>query len=81
MIRIHVKLFATLRRFLPTGTPNGKAVDLEFPDGTTIGDLVDYFKIPPDEMKVTFVNGRAQEVTCVLADEDEIGMFPPIGGG
>jgi molybdopterin converting factor small subunit len=77
---IHVKLFATLRRFAGDTSP-GQPIPVELPDGASLQDLVVLLGIPPEETKVAFVNARAQELDCVLQPGDEVGIFPPIGGG
>ncbi|MCA1954518.1 MAG: MoaD/ThiS family protein [Anaerolinea sp.] len=32
-------------------------------------------------MKLCYVNGRYQEADYALNEGDEVGIFPPIGGG
>ena len=77
---IQVKLFATLRRYAGD-IPLGQPIPAELPAGATLQDLVERLGIPPDQTKVTFVNGRAQELNWILQPGDEVGIFPPIGGG
>lgn len=77
---VHVKLFATLQRFAG-GIPAGQPLELELVEEATLQDLIDRLEIPPDETKIAFVNGRAQEMDYVLQQDDEVGIFPPIGGG
>ncbi len=80
MIKIQIKLFATLGRFLPDrlqGTP----YDLEMPDGSNLNDVLNRMQIPLDETKVVFVNNRVQELDYILIDGDRVGIFPPVGGG
>jgi molybdopterin converting factor small subunit len=79
-VQVQVKLFATLRRFAPD-VPPGKVCAVDLPDGATLQDLVNRLGIPSEETKVAFVNGRAQEMDFVLKPGDEVGIFPPIGGG
>jgi molybdopterin converting factor small subunit len=42
---------------------------------------LDQLKIPVEEAKITFVNGIIQELDYEIKSGDEIGIFPPIGGG
>lgn len=77
---VRVKLFATLRRYAGE-IPAGKPLELELSEGTTLQELVDRLGLPPEETKVTFVNGRSQDLDFVLQPGDEVGIFPPIGGG
>jgi molybdopterin converting factor small subunit len=37
--------------------------------------------LPDDVVRVVFVNGRARPRDWALSDGDELGIFPPIGGG
>ena len=80
MITVHVKLFATLRRQFPD-LGIGEAMPVELPDGATVGQLVDHLRLPADEVKMTFVNATMRKRAHVLVDGDELGIFPPIGGG
>lgn len=77
-MRVQVRLFATLARH---AADHGGVLELELPEGSTIGDLVSLLKLPPEELKVTFVNGRRRPLDYPLHVGDRVGMFPPIGGG
>ena len=80
MMKIKVKLFATLKRYLgdlPAGTP----VEMDVADGTTLGALAELLKLPPEEVKICFINGKICELDQPLRDGDDVGIFPPIGGG
>jgi molybdopterin synthase sulfur carrier subunit len=77
---VHVKLFATLRRFagdVPLGTP----LEVDLPEGATLADLYQTLQLPADEIKLAYVNGRVQPNDWQLQPDDEIGIFPPVGGG
>lgn len=80
MITVHVKLFATLRHLRP-GLEIGQAFPVNLPEGTTVGDLIQVLELPQAEVKLVFVNFVARERQQVLADGDEVGIFPPVGGG
>ncbi|MBM4332846.1 MAG: MoaD/ThiS family protein [Deltaproteobacteria bacterium] len=80
MMRISVKLFATLGRHV-SGAGAGIPLETEVPDGATVADLVNQLKLPGEEVKVAFVNGRTRPLDWLLHPEDEVGIFPPIGGG
>ncbi|MDH7489331.1 MAG: MoaD/ThiS family protein [Anaerolineae bacterium] len=79
-MRIHVRLFAGLNRYV-TNKPSGIPFDAEIPEGATVEALIRHLGLPPDEVRIVFVNGRAQPLNFALADGDEVGIFPPIGGG
>jgi molybdopterin converting factor small subunit len=80
MITVQVKLFATLRRHRP-GTKLGEAFAVDLPEGRTVRDLIQELDLPEAEVKLVFVNGRFRDSDHVLADGDEVGIFPPVGGG
>jgi len=80
MNTIHVKLFATLRHLRPE-LGIGESFPVELPPGATLGDLILQLELPEREVKIVFVNGIVRDQEYVLADGDELGIFPPIGGG
>ncbi len=80
-MQIKVKLFATLQRYSPEGEPAGEAFEMELPEGSTIQDVISALEIRPQETKVAFVNGRARAEMYRLQEGDEVGLFPPVGGG
>jgi len=80
MITVNVKLFATLRRHYPH-LGIGEPMPVELPEGTTVGQLIEHLRLPADEVKVVFANGLVQGGESVLNDGDEVGIFPPVGGG
>ncbi len=80
MITVKVKPFATLRRHFPD-VEIGGGVTVELPDGATIEQLLQKLDLPRAHVKVIFVNGTVQSRDHTLSDGDEIGVFPPVGGG
>jgi molybdopterin synthase sulfur carrier subunit len=79
-MKVTAKLFATLSHYAQ-GTRAGTPLEIELPEAATLQDLIDQLKIPPPEARVTFVNGIIQELDHQLKNGDEVGIFPPIGGG
>lgn len=79
-MHVTVKLFATLNRY-GGGVRAGVPLKIELSEGSTLLDLIDHLKIPPEETRVLFVNGIIQEADYKLKNGDEVGLFPPIGGG
>lgn len=79
-MRVIVKLYATLTQYRE-GVKAGKPIEFELPDGATVQDLIRELKIPHEQTRVTFVNGIIQEAEWGLKEGDEVGIFPPIGGG
>lgn len=79
-MQVNVKLFATLQRYRPEVFA-GEVFPVELPEGSTLADLVTHLEIRANEVKVMFVNGRARAEMYRLQDGDEVGIFPPVGGG
>lgn len=79
-MQVNVKLFASLARFSPGGIP-GTPFEMDLLESATIQDVVDRLQIPFKEIKISFVNGLIRELDWVLKQGDEVGIFPPIGGG
>ena len=80
MITVQTKLFATLRRQYPE-LGIGEALSVELPDDATIEQLLEELDLPEEQIHIIFVNGVIQKRGHALSDGDEIGIFPPVGGG
>jgi molybdopterin converting factor small subunit len=86
---VYVKLYATLASNVsdavqaqhPERIRAGSRLEVELPEGSTLDDLVSHLALPRDQVKVTFVNARAQDLDYRLQLGDEVGIFPPVGGG
>jgi molybdopterin converting factor small subunit len=79
-VQVIVKLFASLARFSPGGLP-GTPFEMTLSESATVQALLDHLNMPPEEIKVAFVNGLIRDLDWVLTQGDEVGIFPPIGGG
>ena len=79
-MRVRVKLFASLCRYFSEAAP-GIPFEMEVPDVTTVADLVDRLKLPRQEVKVFFVNGRSRPIDWALEAGDDVGIFPLVAGG
>ena len=77
---VHVRLFATLRRQYPD-LGIGESMPVELPDGATIEQLIEHLRLPATEVKIVFVNHVKCDRDCPLAENDEVGVFPSVGGG
>lgn len=76
---VKVKLFSFLNKYAPGGT--AEAFDLELPERSTIADLMARLGMPPHEVSIAYVNGEARALLYRLRPGDEVGFFPPVGGG
>lgn len=80
IMKISVKLFASLGRYAPSGA-SAKPFDVAIEEDATLQRLMDQLGIPQGEVRLMFVNGRAKTPEEALRPGDEVGFFPPIGGG
>lgn len=88
-MKVQVRLFAALvqhiaesiRAHYPEGIRAGAPLEVELPEQSTLADLVSFLNLPQDQVRVVFVNGRARSLDYGLTSGDEVGIFPPIGGG
>lgn len=81
-IQVHLRLFANARDVIGMS-----AVDMDVPAGTDIETLknliLEKYQIPEKKF-AGLIFSRNQvfvEKTTILADQDEVGVFPPVSGG
>lgn len=79
-MRVRVKLFATLRKYLPAGSA-GDTLTVEVPEDATVGDLVARLGIPPDHARMAVAAGAQLDLAARLPAGVEINLFPPLAGG
>ncbi|MFO8113733.1 MAG: MoaD/ThiS family protein [Desulfosalsimonadaceae bacterium] len=74
-MKVRVKLFAVLR--------DGRFRDreMEFPDGSSLGNAMDSIGIPREEVSLPLINGRYSSMDDQLHDGDVLSVFPSVGGG
>jgi molybdopterin converting factor small subunit len=78
---VHVKLFASLRRYRP-GPALGQAFACNVPDDATVEQLVgEVLHLPAGEVAISLVNGVYQKRGYRLTDGDHVALWPPIAGG
>jgi sulfur carrier protein ThiS len=80
-MKIELRLFASLSRYRSTGSGSKLVQTIEIPKGSTIGSLIEFLRIPPDTVKIVFLNGIHAHDEDVLYEGDRVGIFPPIAGG
>lgn len=76
MIKIDLKLFVTLSKYLPKDSQC-----IEIPEETTVEKLILDRGIPSELVKLIFINGKRQNIHYRLKNNDRVGLFPPVGGG
>lgn len=80
MSTVEVRLYASLRKYHPN-PGSSEATVITMDDKAKLGNLLDKFKIPRQEIGILMVNGKWQKESYLLQDGDRIGIFPLIGGG
>ncbi len=79
-MEIEVKLFATLRDYLPKGSSQFSC-KIEIKSQTRIQDILSRLKIPDELPKIILVNGVHGKKDQVLKEGDVLSIFPPVAGG
>jgi sulfur carrier protein len=79
-MEIEVKLFATLRDYLPKGSGRFSC-KMEIKGQTRVEDILTNLKIPEDIPKIILINGVHAKVDQVLNEGDVLSIFPPVAGG
>jgi len=80
MMLVKVNLFTALVDYVP-GIRSGEPFEIRIKDRATLSDLLNRLKLPQEEAKLLFVNGLSRFPDYQLKNNDEVGIFPPIGGG
>ena len=79
-MQVKVKLFATLRDYLPKDS-DGRSCLMDIDETTTIEQVISTFNIPEEIPKIILVNGLNGTMDQTLKEGDELSIFPPVAGG
>ncbi len=83
-MRITVKLFATLSRYLPPGTERNVA-EIEVPEAATVAEVIERLGLPEEEVHMTLLDGRfvapQDRARTPLASGQSLAIWPPVAGG
>lgn len=83
-MKVTLKLYASLGAFLPPEAQRN-AIDLEVPEGSSIGEVLAQYQVPRANCHLILVNGHfAPPATAdekVLTDGDTLAVWPPVAGG
>jgi molybdopterin converting factor small subunit len=79
-VRVEVRLFATLARYLP-GDNDAGAASVDVAEGSTVADLTRTLGIPFELSRVILVNDRDAPDDRRLTAGDVVTLFPPLAGG
>jgi molybdopterin synthase sulfur carrier subunit len=75
-----VMLSSTLRSFVPGYDPGG-GVALKVEAGISVAEVCRLMNVPHDRVKIVMVNGRHRSMDHLLAGDERVALFPPVGGG
>lgn len=73
---IQIRLFATLNRLTPPSADN-----YPIQKGIDIRQLLKQLDVPPEQVKLVFINSVKADLNTPLQGGEKVGLFPPIGGG
>jgi molybdopterin converting factor small subunit len=84
-MKITLKLYSLLSDHLPADAHRNQ-VDMDFPDGSSIGDILRQISLPVENCHLILVNGTYHAPADVddmkdLKDGDVLAMWPPVAGG
>lgn len=80
MIKIHLKLFGNLKRFVHVDRLDESGI-IEMQKDSTVNDMIHELDIDLNETKVIMVNGRPRGLEYKLKQDDIVAVFPAIVGG
>lgn len=87
-MKIRVKLYARLDRYLPEGNAGGASrneADLEVADGATPADVFDRLGLPAEYCHLVLINGvfvaPSERGAHELEAGDHLAVWPPVAGG
>jgi molybdopterin converting factor small subunit len=78
IMKVNLKCFSTLAN--PVNCDFKESTIYEMEDGHTVEDLVRHAGIDGQDVKVAFVNSRIVDLDTRLADGDQVGLAPAVGG-
>ena len=77
---VSIKLFATLRKYLPDNAVN-KTATLDLGDQATASDIIEHLGIPDGHIHLILIDGKHSAEDTPLTDGAVVSFFPPIAGG
>ena len=79
-MKIEIRLYASLARFLPEQSA-GEACVIDLPEGKSVKELLTQLHVPLASVKLIFINHIHVDEESILKDGDRLGVFPPVAGG
>ena len=79
-LKVEVRVFATLRRYLPE-LGIGEALSIMVKPGTTLDELREQLGLPKEAVKVLMRNNLQAFPEDIINDGDRIAYIPAVAGG
>ncbi len=83
-MKLKVKLYASLKPYLPAGAPRNQA-DIEISEGASVQSVLDGLNIPQGAYKLVLVNGIVivpeERASRGFVESDVLAVWPPVAGG
>lgn len=83
-MKVVVKLYALLDRYLPPGAADNRAT-LDLPNGATPAQVIHSLGLPIQYCHLVLVNGTfvapSERGTLALQEGDTLAIWPPVAGG
>lgn len=83
-MKVVVKLYALLDRYLPPGSADNRAT-LELAEGATPAQVIHSLGLPAQYCHLVLVNGSfvapGERATLTLQEGDHLAVWPPVAGG
>jgi sulfur carrier protein ThiS len=84
-MQITFKLYASLGDYLPADRRTGNQMALDVPEGATIAQVIEPFKLPMKLVHLVLINGvyvaPEDRAHRALQPGDVLAIWPPIAGG
>lgn len=84
-MKVALKLFASLSRYLPAEAQKTSRLDLDLTPGTTVQELIVLHRIPPELCSLVLLNGvfvaPGERAARSLDEGDVLAIWPPVAGG
>ena len=83
-MKIKLKLYASLKQYLPAGTPKNEA-EIDIAEGTSVQAVLDSIGMHQGIYKLVLVNGvfivPEERETRLFIEGDVFAIWPPVAGG
>lgn len=81
-MKIYVKIYATLRQYIPNSAEIVREEGWEVADNATVDEVMRSFDLPENLRTLALINGaHCQDKTTRLSDGDTLLLYPLMSGG